>query len=145
MDTTTHHTTTTSAPRALAWIRGERDARGNCSVVAGYGDGSEAPLAMPVYDDGSEVSVGYEWGYHGTGPTALAEAMLAAILELPARTRGLATWEAIRIAGYDAGAFRSLVVARIPAREPGQSWSIMACQLRKLAEQCRSEAARGQA
>jgi len=79
-------------------------------VVIPSRDGAyRAPLSMPLHRDGTEHAEGYEWGYGGAGPQALAHALLGLSLgcyQLSRRLiqpslvgpRGMS--EAIRIRGY---------------------------------------------
>lgn len=74
---------------AATHVLGRRDARGNASVVVRYADGTERPLPMVVDDAGRPESDGFEWGYLGTGPHALAGSLIAFAVEAPARSSTL--------------------------------------------------------
>jgi hypothetical protein len=102
-------------------IEGRRDERGNVIGVFIVNDLAERPLAMPCDDRGRPDSDGFEWGYSGTGPTALAIALLAHVHDIGA-CPGQSTASALPPQCRVSGAKRSIsivelrdhAIARIP-------------------------------
>ena len=123
--------TTASAKPTNPAIRvdGYRDQHGNVSVVVVLEDGTSRPLPMPVGAGGEPESDGFEWGYAGQGPHALAIALLALVGGVGAVPPGVSTHDALRARGYQVARFGKRVVLELDH----DSWFIPMTSLAKLA------------
>lgn len=121
----TDHIETTVVP---ASVEGRRDSRGTATVVVVYSDGSEAPLEMARGAGGEPESDGFEWGYCGQGPYALAVSLLALVAGVRPK-RKASTHDRLRERGYHVVSFRDHVVATL---EPA-GWTLSVERLRELA------------
>ncbi len=93
---------------------GTRDYRGTATVLVEYTDGAVLSLPMATDDRGRDESNGFEWGYAGQGPHALAVAVLAFALGITA-SAGTSTHRALWAAGYDSSWFARSVVSCLPS------------------------------
>lgn len=98
-------------PRDWVSVVGERDARGWVrGVWVVLANGARVVLPMPTDDRGRPLSDGFEWGYSGTGPHALAVALYALGLGIhtPENAESL-----VRAASGRVATFRGAMVASL--------------------------------
>jgi hypothetical protein len=96
-----------------------RDSRRDVEAVAlVLPDRTEVAIPMGLHDDDTEMSAGFEWGYGGQGPHALAFALIGVVAK---RTHRPGAESAIRAMGYRVGEFTHGFVAGLDrgAREIG--------------------------